>query len=359
MIPILYDANEREFISNGIGRLAEATSCKVTEERNGEFTLELTYPINGALYDEIKVHRIIYAAASDTSAQPFDIYNVVANMDGTVTVYANHVSYRLNGMPFLRSDSAFNGAAALMAAIPNNVPMNGNTGGTNRIDVGFDFTSTSTSTAAIRVNENKSVRSVLHGSNGSLLDVCGGEFEFNKFSVIHRPERGKDNGVVVRYGKNLTDLTIEYDANGKYNGFAPFYKESDTVYRRANTVYYNTDVIPYPFIKLYDAKDDYSTTPTTATLNALSNTMLSKRDDKIDLNITFEMFPLWASPEYARFKALEAVGLCDIVRVINERMGIDVKTKVVSMTYDSLLERPKTIEIGTIKKTLADTIAAL
>ena len=57
MIPILYSETEREFKTNGIGRLVDAISCTVTEERNGEYELEMEYPESGKLFKELKHSR--------------------------------------------------------------------------------------------------------------------------------------------------------------------------------------------------------------------------------------------------------------------------------------------------------------
>ena len=61
MIPILYNGTEQAFLSNGLGRLSDAITCKVTEERNGQLELEMTYPITGIHYADIAEKAIIYA----------------------------------------------------------------------------------------------------------------------------------------------------------------------------------------------------------------------------------------------------------------------------------------------------------
>ena len=72
MKPILYPAGETQFRSNGLGRLAEATKCLVTEERNGQYELEMQYPVTGRHYKEILEERIIAAKHDDTDdVQPF------------------------------------------------------------------------------------------------------------------------------------------------------------------------------------------------------------------------------------------------------------------------------------------------
>ena len=95
MIPVLYDAGEKDFTSNGLGRLYDAIFCTVTEERNGSFELEMTYPVSGIHYKDILKERIIYAVPADgKKEQPFRIYKISKPMKGITTISARHVSYQ-------------------------------------------------------------------------------------------------------------------------------------------------------------------------------------------------------------------------------------------------------------------------
>jgi phage-related protein len=108
MIPILYYGNETRFTSNGIGRLTEIISCEVTEERNGIYEVEFTYPAEGRFYNLLVSMAEAYAVGARNSQgiiacihddkhdiQPFDIYGYSAPIDGIATFYAHHISYRL------------------------------------------------------------------------------------------------------------------------------------------------------------------------------------------------------------------------------------------------------------------------
>ena len=121
MKPILYPAGETQFKNNGLGRLSEATKCLVTEERNGQYELEMQYPITGRHYKEIIEERIIAARHDDSDdVQPFRIYKITRPMNGIVTVSARHISYQLSKvavMPF----TAETCAGALGGMIANSV----------------------------------------------------------------------------------------------------------------------------------------------------------------------------------------------------------------------------------------------
>ena len=94
----LFDSEETEFGTNGIGILSDAVMCEITEERNGEFELEMDYPINGKHYSDIGMRKIIVTKSNPySSPQPFRIYSISKPIDGIVTVNAEHISYDLSG----------------------------------------------------------------------------------------------------------------------------------------------------------------------------------------------------------------------------------------------------------------------
>ena len=110
MIPILFESTETVFTHNGIGRLVDCISCKVTEERNGIYELEMRYPMTGKYFNDLMNLGIVGVIHDDNhDIQPFDIYKVTEPIDGVVTVNAHHISYRLNNIivePFTAASCA-------------------------------------------------------------------------------------------------------------------------------------------------------------------------------------------------------------------------------------------------------------
>ena len=100
MKPVLYPSQETAFGSNGLGILTDAASCVITEERNGAFELEMTYPVSGIHYKEIAPRCIILAKPNPVDdPQPFRVYRTTKPMGGLVTIYGEHISYDLAGVP--------------------------------------------------------------------------------------------------------------------------------------------------------------------------------------------------------------------------------------------------------------------
>ena len=215
MIPILYEQTEKQFTSGGLGFLADCTSFKVTQERNGIFECEFIYPITGLLYDQIQERRIVYATHDDSGdPQPFDIYARSAPIDGLVTFYAHHISYRLSNsvvMPFTAT-----GVVDAMSKIQSNIV-------TDRDD-DFTFWTDKTTSGDYEKKVPSIVRTTLGGEEGSLLDVYGrGDYEFDKFAVRLYQNKGRETDIEIRYGKNLTKIEHKIDDSESYNAIVPYW----------------------------------------------------------------------------------------------------------------------------------------
>ncbi len=350
MIPILYEGNEQNFLHNGLGRLADAISCKVTEERNGTFELEMTYPITGIHYAEIQENRIIFAKTEDGgNNQAFIIYKVSKPLNGIVTINAQHISYLLNGfivMPF----NAVSCADAMSKIAANTV-----------LNTPFEYYTDVASTVAFKLDAPRSIRGLLGGEQGSILDTYGGyDYKFDNFNVYLYQNRGTDNGVSIRYGKNLTGLKNEVDATSVYTGIVPYWADSE-----GNTVYLTERVVlsdhasdyPYKILKTVDFSSEFETQPTEAQLRAKAQSYITNSSAwKIKNSIDVSFINLGQTEEYKSIAALERVKLCDYVTVIYDKLGVDVKTKVIKTVYNVLTERYDTISLGDTTYTLAKAI---
>lgn len=192
MIPILYASTARGFSSHGLGDLTDAIKCDVRHEINGEYELTLEYPLSGDLYAAIAAGGIIKAKPDKyTEAQPFRIYRISRPISGRVTVYARHISYDMAGIgikPFTAS-----GLQAALAAIPSNAV------GVAQFD--FVFSSPRSLGAEFAIDAPRSLWRLVGGEAGSMLDVYGGEWDFDGYNATLKTALGADRGVVIEYGK--------------------------------------------------------------------------------------------------------------------------------------------------------------
>ena len=354
MIPILYDAGllNLETKTNGICRLGDCTSCVVTEERNGEYTLTLTMPFQGRHADELQVDRIIKAVPNDTSQpQCFRIVKVNKDMKGmSLEVLANHISYDMSFIPVRPFSATATGRHRAFELLWENTLEDN------------PFTHDAPDDALTKKmgpSTPTSLRSLLGGVQGSILDLFGGEFEFDNRRVIWRLNRGADNGVTIRYGKNLTSYEQEENIADTVCGIIPYYAQEDTVvygdiqYCANVSNYAVPRTVPYDFSTSFEGE-----VPTKAQLNEMARSYIDSNSLGVpEVSIHVEFRQLWDSPEYEHIRNLEHVSLCDLVSVYFPQLAVIAKAKVVKTEYDVLLERYNFVELGSVRRTISDKIA--
>lgn len=341
MIPILYTANETSFTTQGIGALTDTISCVVTEERNGEYELQLVYPITGIHFSDITDRAVICAIPSPhRTAQPFRIYRIDSPIDGRITVYAQHISYDLSGIPVKPFSGGVSVSDALQKLLTNSAIVNPFSVWTDKNVLG-DYS----------VKYPQSFRALLGGTQGSILDVYGkGEYEFDKYQIKLYVSRGQDKGFTIRYGKNLIDINQERNIADVITGIYPYWKDpEDTKLVQLDSPIVNAPG-SYDFtkIKTVDFSDKWEEEPSQADLLAAAQAYVTNNDvgvPKVSLDVAF-----------TELGELVDCDLCDIVTVQFERLGISEQAEIVKIVTDVLLERYDKIEVGTPKVTLADTI---
>ena len=347
MIPILFPSTATEFKTQGLGALSDTISCTVTEERNGIFELEMEYPMTGLHFGEIADRCIILAIPSPYRLpQPFRIYRITKPLNGICTIYAQHITYDLSGVPLNPFTAA--SAPAAMAGLQSNAA----------IESPFAFWTNKTTTAGFAVTVPSSTRSVLGGRAGSILDAYGGEYEWDNFTVKLHAQRGQDNGVVIRYGKNLTDLEQDRNISNVATGIYPYWTDMD-----GNLVTCNPKVIPAPgtynFTRVIpvDFSQDFKEKPTPEQLQERGEGYVNSNNigvPSVSLSVNFAQ--LEQTEEYKHLALLEKCDLCDIVAVQFEDLGVDAKAKIVKIKTNVLLEKYISTEIGDVRSNIADSI---
>ena len=354
MKPILFNSDETEFSTNGLGRL-NPVNCKVTEERNGMFELEMEVRIEDKYYPLLREGMILYASHDDTKVcQPFEIYQISRPLNGTVTVNAWHISYRLSKMtvmPF-RANSCVLALSGLSDHAAEPCP--------------FTFwTDKTNSTGVFSVDKPETIRSRLAGNEGSILDAFGGgEYEWDHFTVKLYNRRGRDTDVTFRYGKNITDLKKTTDATDVWTGICPFWAGQDedgtevlvtlpekVIYSGHEDSYSYRMVIPMDFSSSFEKK------PTIAQLRSRAVSYVEENaPDGIPSNIDVSFVQLWQTEEYKNLAALERLSLCDSLTIRYEKLGVSNTARIIKTVYDVLLERYESMTIGDVRTHLGDLI---
>ena len=337
---LLYSADETQFDTNGIGSLADAVSCIVTEERNSSFELELVYPITGQHYADIQYRSLIFVKPNPfDQPQPFRVYRISKPLNGLVTVYAWHISYDLNGIP-VKPFHTYTIDATLSALTTNAAITNDFTYSTDKPD---------SMAGEVWTDAPYSARAILGGIEGSVLQTYRGEFKFDRFNVALLTNRGANNGVTLRYGKNIVGMTQDEDYSGLYTGVAPFWKGEDTAVYLPETIVFAQGSFGFERILSLDLSGEFDAEPTldqlrTRAAQYISDNAISTPKDSLDI-------------DYAMDATIGSVRLCDTVSCLYMALGVQATAKVVKTVYDALLERYKSITLGSIRSNFADAYA--
>jgi phage minor structural protein len=345
----LYDADRTSFpagADNGMGILSDALSCKVTQELNGQYELELHYPVAGTHYSEIALRSILRATVGpDGKLQPFRVYRIVPGVNGTAAIYARHIAYDLGGYvvsPFTATDAPSAVAAIKSHAMPTDFP--------------FALTTDKTTVATMAVTVPSSAWRLLGGQQGSLLDVYGGEYEFDEWAVRLLTRRGADRGVSVRYGKNLTDLTQDANCASCYTGVVPYWRGNDVTVTAA-PVYAEGD-FGYTRLMPLDLSSSFKQQPTQAQLQAEAAAYVKRNQIGVPaVSWDVKLALLSQASGYEDVAFLEQIYLGDTVGVYFQRLGVDAKARVNRIVWDCLLDRYDSVALGSVKANIAATIA--
>ena len=343
MKPVLFAPTATTFETNGLGKLSDAASCTVKETRNGAFELTLKYPVEGIHYAEIQQRSIILAKPNPVDlAQPFRVYRISKPINGLVTVYAYHISYDLTGIP-VSPYTAASVQAALAGFSTNAVAANP-----------FTFWSDMTSSGDFTVKSPASVRSLLP----TMLEVYGGEYKYDKYTVRLYQQRGVNRGVTIRYGKNLTDLKQDENCSNVYTGVYAYYSDGNGIVETSPKVTPAPGTYDYTRVLPLDLKAEFKEAPTAEALRAAAEQYMSDHNigvPEVSLNVSFVQ--LEQTQEYKDLALLERVELCDTVTVIFERLGVNATAQVTSTVYNVLIDAYDSVTIGNVRKNVAMTIA--
>lgn len=347
MIPILFESTETEFNNNGLGRLRDCKSCIVTEERNGVYECDFEYPVTAEDFNDIRIGRIIGVTHDDTgNIQPFDIVSYEKPIDGVVTFHAVHISYRQSYLTVRGKN--INSLADAFARLSNYATP------TNPFTYQTDKTSTGYVSAFNGIPQT--VRSMLGGIEGSILDAYGGEYEWDRFNVILHSARGVDRDFSIRYGVNMLDYNEEMDSSGTYMACVPYWTDGtnmvigDKQTADGVTIANRGECIPL------DVSDKFESKPTKSAVNQMGKSVMESKNPTIpSQNIKVEFVRL-QDLGYEGFENLLKCGLCDTINVIFPDYASSGRFKIVKTTWDVLMDRYESMELGDLSVSLADAL---
>ena len=364
MRPILFNKNEQSFDTYGLGEL-NVTKGNVTRERNGNYTLYAEIPVNDPMVASLEKEMKLKADAGlRTKNQTFEISRIVKDSSNIVKIYGQHISHKLEYM-VLRNATAFNGSAFSALSIWRGALI-----GDLRFDVWSDIQTTGKGVFDISKMEN--ARQALGGVEGSILDIYGGEYEFDTMIVRLHKQLGRTAPTVLEYGRNILSAELDETIESAYTSVLPFATytpdkpEGDTSDNQPDPV---TVTLPENYvdskykalyahrrIKVVDFSSEFSTDgkkknlPTPDKLRKIANDYMVRNEiGKPKINIKIEYADLAKTLDYADNGWIEEVELCDIVPIYYPQIGLtDETAKITTVTYDFVNERNESVEFGDI-----------
>ena len=364
MRPILFNKNETAFDTYGLGEL-NVTKGTVTRERNGNYTLYSEIPANDPMVATLEKEMKLKADAGlRTKNQTFEISRIVKDSSNIVKIYGQHISHKLEYM-VLRNATAFNGSAFSALSIWRGALI-----GDLRFDVWSDIQTTGKGVFDISKMEN--ARQALGGVEGSILDIYGGEYEFDNMTVRLHKQLGRTAPTVLEYGRNILSAELDETIESAYTSVLPFATytpdkpEGDTSDSQPDPV---TVTLPENYvdskykalyahrrIKVVDFSSEFKSDskskdiPTPDKLRKLATDYMEHNAiGKPKINIKIEYADLAKTLDYADNGWIEELELCDIVPIYYPQIGLtDETAKVTTVTYDFVNERNESVEFGDI-----------
>lgn len=395
MIPILYDSDEINFDSNGLCRLRDAISVLVTEERNSIYECDFEYPVDGANFDKITLGRIIGVTHDDATIstparyigaitdeqndmltdengvvltgtetrevlerdiQPFDIVSYSRPINGIVTFHCTHISYRQSKMVThaINVNSLADAFDVFDTTFYPSNPLGLDAGGnpftylTDKADVGY---------CAAFDGTPKTIRSLLGGTEGSILDTYGGEYEWDKWFVKLHSERGKERDFTIRYGVNMTDFQDDTDFSESWNTCIPFWSSNGItvgggeVQSGQSTAGIGDKCVPL------DLTDKFEEQPTTLQLQTMAQQIMATEQPYLPKQtIKVDFVRLQDEAGATDFYKLYECKLCDSIKVVFPHYGMSAYYKIVKTVWNVLLDRYDSMELGNLSTTLAEAL---
>lgn len=358
--PILYKANETNFEHLGVSVLSDASKCHVSREKNGIYILEFDYPVNGKDVEKIKEGMYIKSDAGYRTKNQRFVVSKITKTQNEFKIYCQHISQVKTTMNAIRPDITITGSALMALSTWRDNLLDSR----DEFFVQSDITTVNSTTWKVETIEN--ARDALGGKAGSILDVWGGEYEFDNLNITLHKSMGIDNPTIIAYGKNLLDLEQEQSILETYTSVFPFKKYTDENNRE--------QLITLPEILLDSTylnkfthrrilKVDFSSDENIKTVEQLrskaksyiksNNVGVPKTNLKINYQDLSKVEGVFDNP------ALEQIDLCDRLKVYYNELGIlNENAKVVKVVWDVILEENHEIEVGDGRSSFTDSTSA-
>ena len=343
----LHNSRTKNFNNNGLGILKDCISAKVCEVLNGEFNINITYPVGGYLYPNLVEDNIIVTDVGYGKRQAFRIKNVNKRLDN-IEVYATHIFYDLNDN------------------LIEDIYPKGQTGETvinyilshAQYEHNFIGYSNISKTSTARYIRKNLVEALIGEDSNSFINRWGGEIIRDNYNINMVNKRGVANGMQIRYAKNLTGIEFQIDRTTVGTRIMP--KAFDGILLPEKYIDSpNIDLYPHPIIKIIEYSDLKLATEsgegfasTTELYQAMRERVQEEFKNEIDkptITTTVNFVELANTKEYQEYKELEKLNIGDYSTVYVPHLNINVTQRVYKTIYDAILGKFVEFEMGYVK----------
>ena len=352
MKPILFAPGSTSFNTNGIGVITTASYGNVRRELKGDYELNMTMHISDPYYSQVEIGSIIVAKPNATDrVQPFCVEQISKQMDGSVDIYATHIGQFRTKLITIKKFSAATSGDGISNAFTK---INANCTPSTQP---FTLSTNKTSSTQYANAFPKSMRDVMGGSEGSLLDVYGGEWDFDQMSLSLNTRLGTDQGAQIIYGLNMSGFSIEdeYKWGMSPNSILPYWYQENTGLVQGSVIS-SGEYVPYTQTVPMDFTTQFKNKPTATQLNNYATSWINKKG-RPTFNVKASFKDITTLPMYRELlPRLATLKIGDTVTVIMPKYNVNYKTRIITLDYDFLREQYNSIEIGDSQSTINDAI---
>lgn len=206
-----------------------------------------------------------------------------------------------------------------------------------------------------------SIQAINGDKENSFRNRWGGEMLYDNFDIYVNTRIGKDNGIRIKYKRNMEDVNLTVDR--------------DSIITKGCPVAYDGKMLPekyicsqlinqYPivcegFIDVSDLKlkdpenqDDEGFDTEEELYNAMRKRMAYLYNNGLDkpkVSGSVKLANLANTIDYKDFENLERVGIGDTVTIDHEEIGIDIKTRCIVIEWDLVTEEILNTEFGDVE----------
>ena len=336
----VFNATDKDYTSNG-DIVLQCTKAKVHKELNGNFYIDIEAPLT---YIDYIVANNIIVANTPQGEQAFRITNVDLTKT-KIKCKAYHVFYDTKN--YLLEDFRVENKDCNYALDY----FNSNT------DNPSPFTTLSNITS---LNTLYCVRKSLYEAIQFILERWGGYLIRDNWNIKIMSSIGKDNGIVIRYKKNLQDITATYNWDnvctkllpvGKDGIMLNYLDETQDIYLYSDTQY------QVPYTKTVSFSQDDIEEDNFASETEYYQALLEDLKTQAQNYLNENYIPKVNYTLKANVEKISDVG--DIIEVIDERINIDILTYIISYDYDCILEKYTQLEFGNFQQSLSNLLLTI